>query len=149
MPPFPAKVCWLTLLLPVLFSYSVKQYLLKALTISQTSPDFNVLQYKSFENTAGKGEIAPSPFPTVFSTSFENLMPFSSNSKLLSANSFSFEESKICRLGKSWRKMTKCMKEVFFTFSNNVICPLKDKSHHLNNFSETLPFSQDCKFKYA
>ena len=41
-----------------------------------------------------------SPFPTVFSTCLENLMPFSSNVKLSSAKSFSLEESKICRLGK-------------------------------------------------
>ena len=37
---------------------------------------------------------------TVFSTHSENFLPFSSNLKLLSANSFSVEESKICRLGK-------------------------------------------------
>ena len=30
----------------------------KELTLSQTSPDFMCLQYKSFENTVGKGEIA-------------------------------------------------------------------------------------------
>ena len=29
-----------------------------ALTLSQTSPSFQCLQYKSFENTVGKGEIA-------------------------------------------------------------------------------------------
>ena len=28
------------------------------LTLSQTSPGFTCLQYKSFENTVGKGEIA-------------------------------------------------------------------------------------------
>ena len=41
-----------------------------------------------------------SPFPTVFSTVLESFVPFSSNLKLLSATSCSFEESKICRLGK-------------------------------------------------
>ena len=41
-----------------------------------------------------------SPFPTVFSTLIGNFTPFSSNSKLSSAKSFSLEESKICRLGK-------------------------------------------------
>ena len=46
----------------------------------------------------GKGEIAP--FPTVFSTLLENFLPFTFNSKLSSANSFSLEESKICCLGK-------------------------------------------------
>ena len=40
-------------------------------------------------------------FPNVFSILLENFLPFSSTLELLSANSFSFEESKICRLGKS------------------------------------------------
>ena len=58
----------------------------------------------SFENNVGKGEIARNEqfllFPTWFSTNLENFMPFSSTLKLSSADSFSFEESKICRLGK-------------------------------------------------
>ena len=41
---------------------------------------------------------AISPFPTVFSTHLDNFLPFSSNLKLSSANSFSLEESKIFRL---------------------------------------------------
>ena len=60
--------------------------------------DFTCLQYKSFKNTVGKGEIAP--FPTVFSTRMENFLPFSSSSKLSAAKSFSLEVSKICRLEK-------------------------------------------------
>ena len=56
---------------------------------------------KPFENTVGKGEIARKEqfllFP-VFSTRFDNFLPFSSNLKLSSANSFGLEESKICRL---------------------------------------------------
>ena len=52
----------------------------------------------------GKGEIARNEqfllFPTVFSTLLENFLPFSSNLKLSSANSFNLEESKICRLEK-------------------------------------------------
>ena len=43
---------------------------------------------------------AISPFPTEFSTRLDSFLPFSSNLKLSSANSFSLEESKICRLGK-------------------------------------------------
>ena len=43
---------------------------------------------------------AISPFPPVFSTRSENCLPFSSSVKLLSANTLSLEESKICRLGK-------------------------------------------------
>ena len=38
--------------------------------------------------------------PPVFSTFLETFLLFSSNSKLLSANSFCKEESKICHLGK-------------------------------------------------
>ena len=53
---------------------------------------FTCLQSKSFENTVGKGEIA-SPFPTLFSIFLENFLPFSSNSKLSPANSFSLKES--------------------------------------------------------
>ena len=62
---------------------------------------FTCLQYKSFENTVGKGEIAGaiSPFSTMFSALSENFPPFSSNLKLLSVNSLSLEESKICHLG--------------------------------------------------
>ena len=59
-------------------------------------PVFTCLLYKSFENTVG----AISPFPKVFSICLENFLPFSSNFKLPSANSFSLEESKICFLGK-------------------------------------------------
>ena len=55
-----------------------------------------------FENTVGKVEIARneqfSPFPTVFFTCLDNFLPFSSNLKLSSANPFSLEECKICRL---------------------------------------------------
>ena len=65
---------------------------------------FTCLQYKSFENTVGKGEIACNGqsllFPQLFSTCLENCLPFSSNLKLLAANSFSLEGNKICRLGK-------------------------------------------------
>ena len=58
----------------------------------------------NLENTVGKGEIARNEqfllFPPCFSTLLENFLPFSSNSKLSSANSFRSEESKMCRLGK-------------------------------------------------
>ena len=64
---------------------------------------FTCLQYKSFENTVGKGETARNKqfllFP-VFSILLENFLPFSSNLKLSSANPFSLEESKICPLEK-------------------------------------------------
>ena len=55
----------------------------------------------SLENTAGKGEIASDKQFLLFPQCFlENFLPFSSSSKLSSANPFSLEESKICRLGK-------------------------------------------------
>ena len=60
---------------------------------------FICLQYNSFENPVGKGEIACNEqfllFPTVFSTLSENFPPFSTNLKLLSANPFSFAECKV------------------------------------------------------
>ena len=41
-----------------------------------------------------------SPFPSVFFTLFKHFLTFSSNSELLPAKSFSFDESKICHLEK-------------------------------------------------
>ena len=52
------------------------------------------LQYKYFENTVGKGEIASNeqfhPFPTEFSALYEKSLPFSLNLKRSFANSFKF-----------------------------------------------------------
>ena len=74
---------------------------MKGLTLSQTlSLVFTCLQYKSFENTVGKGEFAHNEHSSVFTILLENFPPFSSNLKLSSANSISLEESKIHRLGK-------------------------------------------------
>ena len=74
------------------------------LTLSQTSPGFYVSALKVFGKHCWKrrncSKRAISPLPTVFSTYSENFLPFSSSSKLSSANSFSLEESKFCRLGK-------------------------------------------------
>ena len=98
------------------------------LTLSETSPGF----YKSFENTAGKGEIARNDqfllFPTVFFTHLENFLPFSSNLKISSANSFNLEESKICRLEKGYdenvRKFTQMSRKTLWekehSFSQSV-----------------------------
>ena len=65
---------------------------------------FTCLQYKSFENFVGKGEIARNEqfllFPQCFFALLYNFPPFSSNLKLSSSNSFSLEETKICCLGK-------------------------------------------------
>ena len=65
---------------------------------------FTCLQYKSFENNMAKGEIARNEqfllFPQCFLPPLDDFLPFSSNIKLLPANSSGLEESKICRLGK-------------------------------------------------
>ena len=57
-----------------------------------------------FENTVGKGEIAPDKqfllFPQCFILFWRTFRHFSSKSKLSSADSFSLEKSKICCLGK-------------------------------------------------
>ena len=65
---------------------------------------FTCLQYKSFENTRGAKEklLVTSNFSfshSVFCL-FESLLPFQTNFKLLSPNSFSSEESKILHLRK-------------------------------------------------
>ena len=55
----------------------------------------------------GKEEIARNKqfllFPTVFSTRFKSFLPLLLSLKLSSADSFSLEQSKICRLGKGYR----------------------------------------------
>ena len=75
----------------------------------QTSPAkqalvFTCPQYKSFENTVGKGEIAHNeqvlPFPQCFLLIWGTFCHLDHILKLLSANSFSVEESKFHRLGK-------------------------------------------------
>ena len=42
----------------LLYSHFTQQARSTDLTLSQTSPGYKCLQYKSFENTVGKGEIA-------------------------------------------------------------------------------------------
>ena len=72
------------------------------LTHSHTMTPFHAPGKQAFWKHCGKrrncSERAISPFPTVFSTRVDNFLPFTSNMKLSSANSFSLEESKICRL---------------------------------------------------
>ena len=69
---------------------------------------FMCLQYKSFENTVGKEEIARNEqfllFPQCFLPIWMNFLPFSSNLKLSSANSFSLDQSKILSSGNGLRK---------------------------------------------
>ena len=72
------------------------------LTHSHTMTPMTPLGKKPFENTLGKGEIARNEqfllFPQCVLPVWIAFMPFSSNLKLSSANSFSLKESKICRL---------------------------------------------------
>ena len=57
---------------------------------------------------------------TVFFTHLENFPPFSSKLKLLSAKSFSFEESKICHLGKGYELECQGTKENAFLKQSTV-----------------------------
>ena len=74
-----------------------------ALTLSQTSPRFYLFTEQLFQKHCEKRRNclwrAISPFPTVLSTRLETFLPFSSNLKLLSANSLHSEKPKICHLG--------------------------------------------------
>ena len=71
------------------------------LTLSHTMAPFDAPGKQAF---VGKGEIGRNEQILLFARFFffllKNFQPFSSNLKLSSANSFSLEESKICRLGK-------------------------------------------------
>ena len=78
-------------------------------TFSQTSPGFyvsaiQILKKKRKKKPVGNGEFARNEqflyFPPVFSSGSENLPPFSSCLKLLSASTLNLEQSLICRLGK-------------------------------------------------
>ena len=86
-----------------LYNHGIR-YIRDVLTLSQTSPGFHVSAEQVFWKHCGKRRNcslrAIPPFPTVFSTIWMDLPPFSSNLKLSSANCFILEESKICRLGK-------------------------------------------------
>ena len=61
---------------------------------------FTKVQQKILDNSKLKADEDIKCVSNVFSTRFENFLPFSSNSKLSSVNSFSLKESKICCLGK-------------------------------------------------
>ena len=86
-----------------IFSFSgVVSISFASLTLSHTRPGFYVSAVQVFENTLGKGEIAHSEqfllFPQYFPPTWKTL-PFSSNLKLSSANSFCLEGFKISHLG--------------------------------------------------
>ena len=65
---------------------------------------FTCLEYQSFENTVGKGEIARNEqfllSPQYFLPVWITFCYFHYHLQLSSANSFSLEESKMCRVGK-------------------------------------------------
>ena len=71
-------------------------------TLSETSPDFLSVGFTSLLKTLWEKEkllmTSNFSFPTAFPTHMENVLLFSSNLKLSSANPFNLEESKICRI---------------------------------------------------
>ena len=73
------------------------------LSFPKQAPTFTCLQKKPLLKTLWeKGKLLVTSnlsFPRVLSTFKENFLPFSLNLKFPSANSFSLEETKICRLG--------------------------------------------------
>ena len=86
-------------------SYNYVQYsFVFPLTLSQTSPGFYISAVQVFWKHNGKRKIARNEqfllFPQCFLSVWRTFPPFSSNIKLPSANYFSLEESKICRLGR-------------------------------------------------
>ena len=85
------------------FIIGAKYKVSSPLTLSQTSPGFYVSAVQVFwKHWKNKKLLLMTihHFPTVFSSHLENFMPFSSNLRLLSANSFSLGDSKIWHLGK-------------------------------------------------
>ena len=78
---------------------------------------FTCMQYKSFETTVGKGEIARNEhfllFPQRFLSFWRTFCPFHQIQKLFSANSLSLEESKFFRLGKGFNPYPAVCKNAF------------------------------------
>ena len=101
--------------------YSQQHY---SLTLSKTIHCFHVSAVQVFQKILWEKEtllVASNFFffTTVFSALLKNVLPFLSNLKLLSANSFSLEEFKICRLGKHYFKhiySTSIEKQVLSSF---------------------------------
>ena len=93
----------LSFLLSNLILYNWWVLILVSVNRWQRSPGFYVFAVQVFWKHCGKrrnrSKRAISPFPTVFSTLLIHFLLFSSSLKLSFANSFSLEESKICRLG--------------------------------------------------
>ena len=87
------------------FSHNVLQTIITNLTLSKRSPDFYMstveVVWKHCRKKRNCWYRAISPIPTVLSTHLDNSI-FSSNLKLLPATYINLEESKICRLGKTY-----------------------------------------------
>ena len=95
------RKCWSSTVSPFSSMFSTQpqtNLIIQVINHIPSKPWFLRLQYKSAENTVGKGEIDSYEkfllFP-VFSTHLENVPPFSPNSKSLSSNSFSLDKSEI------------------------------------------------------
>ena len=106
---------------------------------------FTCLQYRSFENTVGKGEMLImtilSFFPHCFLPVWRTFCHFHQIWKLSAANSFSLEGSKICRLGKG-KWWTDYLNSIFHPLAREKICirPYR-KSLHLTNVRKNIEFS--------
>ena len=72
------------------------------------------VQHKSFKNTVGKGEIVRNKeflhFPQCFPFLWRTFCHFHETLKLWTVNTFSFKESKICRLGNG--EDTECIENI-------------------------------------
>ena len=112
-------------------------------TLSQTSPGFYVfavqVSWKHLGKRRNYSKWVISPFPTVFSTHLENFLPLSSDMTLLSANSFSLDESKFCRLGKGWLFSTQSW--LLTTLKKNAFDDIVGKGANAGNHHSLL-FSQ-------
>ena len=79
------------------------------------------------------------------STRLENFLPFSSNLKLQSANSFSLEESKICCLGKGKHPWLLAF-SLFVTMSSNIPLSLHKFAPILNLLSTDVSNLEENEF---
>ena len=77
---------------------------------------------------------AISPFPTVFSTHLDNFLPFLSNLKLLSANSFSLEESKICLLVMGYTNKSSFPSVQQRLVNSIILLPMKYRIRHQTKY---------------
>ena len=97
----PLPEPYLIVLMDIVSTWASLCLLLQIKPFPKQALVFTRLLYMSFENTVGKRDIAREEqflFFPVFSTLLKNFLPFSSNLRLSSANSFSMDDPKIFHL---------------------------------------------------